>query len=104
MLMKDQNTSYQGPWFIFRGSLLFYQEHQADMPLGLILLENCQDCGLLATLSPHSRFQELHERFGKEIRALQLIRRGLPEASDNGDSRSQAKMGQELNHCLLMNG
>lgn len=35
-----------------------------------------QDCGLLATLSPHSRFQELHERFGKEIRALQVIRRG----------------------------
>lgn len=102
MLMKEeQSTSCQRLWFIFRGNL-FSQEHQADnRPLGLILLENCQDCGLLATLSPHSRFQELHERFGKEIRALQVIRRGLQEASDNGDSRSRAKMEQELNHCLL---
>nr|KAF6283744.1 hypothetical protein mPipKuh1_010036 [Pipistrellus kuhlii] len=185
MLTKgDQNTGYQRLWFIFRGNLSS-QEHQADsMPLGLILLENCQvepcfgatepyaftiltpgvegtevgqskleaenqelgtwlwvqagvswrqlavllppqyqscakqlaknpadshiplppqDCGLLATLSPHSRFQELHERFGKEIRALQVIRRGLQEDSTNGGSRSQAKMEQELNRCLLMN-
>lgn len=43
MLMKDQNTSYQHLWFIFRGNFLFHQEHQADyIPLGLILLENCQ--------------------------------------------------------------
>ncbi|CAK6444974.1 unnamed protein product [Pipistrellus nathusii] len=104
MLTKgDQNTGYQRLWFIFRGNLSS-QEHQADsMPLGLILLENCQDCGLLATLSPHSRFQELHERFGKEIRALQVMRRGLQEASTNGGSRSQAKTEQELNRCLLMN-
>lgn len=43
MLTKgDQNTGYQRLWFIFRGNLSS-QEHQADsMPLGLILLENCQ--------------------------------------------------------------
>lgn len=52
MLMKDQNTSYQGPWFIFRGSLLFYQEHQADVPLGLILLEKCQVESCLGPQNP----------------------------------------------------
>ncbi|MBZ3878618.1 Sesquipedalian-1 [Sciurus carolinensis] len=160
-----RNTSYQRRWFILRGNLLFYQEHQADhTPLGLILLENCQveprlkatepyaftiltpgmegvggrayklaaenqeelgtwlcalagvswrrlavllspleaqyrelcqaagqepssppeNCDFLAILSVPSSFQELHERFGKEIRMLQ--------ASDKG-GRSPGKSG-----------
>ncbi|XP_057604772.1 sesquipedalian-1-like [Hippopotamus amphibius kiboko] len=175
-----RNTSYQRRWFILRGNLLFYLEHQDDhIPLGLIMLENCQvaprlgatepfaftiltpraeggrayklaaenqeelgawllalagaswrqlalllrpleaqyrelcqaagqepslppeDCGSPATLSTLSSFQELHEHFGKEIWALQEVHRGLQEASDNGGSRSQAEVEQELNHCLL---
>ncbi|XP_042778852.1 sesquipedalian-1-like [Panthera leo] len=154
-----RSISYQRRWFVLRGNLLFYLEHQADRtPLGLILLENCQgteggrtyklaaenqgelaawlwalagvswrrlvallppleaqyrelcqaagqepssppeDCGFLATLSPPSSFQELHEHFGKEIRVLQVVRRGL-QSSDNRGSRSQAKGEQELNSC-----
>lgn len=42
-------------------------------------------------------------RRSRRHRALQLIRRGLQETSDNGDSLFQTKMEQELNHCLLMN-
>lgn len=177
-----RNTSYQRRWFILRGNLLFYLEHQADhTPLGFILLENCQveprlkatepyafailtpgmegaggrayklaaenqeelgawlcalagvswrrlagllspleakyrelcqaagqepslppeNCDFLATLSAPSSFQELHERFGKEIRMLQAVHRGL-QASDNEGSRAQASLEQELNQCLLM--
>nr|XP_004479415.1 sesquipedalian-1-like [Dasypus novemcinctus] len=181
MLLKRglRNTSYQRRWFVLRGNLLFYLEHQADRtPLGLILLENCQvepclgttepyaftiltpgaegteggriyrlaaesqeDLGawlwalaswgrlvallptleaqyrelcqaagqepssppkdFLATLSHPSGFQELHERLGKEIRVLQMMRRGLQKASDYGGSRSQARLEQDLNHCFL---
>lgn len=53
-----------------------------------------EDCGFLATLGIPSSFQELHEHFGKEIRVLQVVRRG-PQAN-NGGSRSQAKEEQEL--------
>ncbi|XP_077763439.1 sesquipedalian-1-like [Canis aureus] len=53
-----------------------------------------EDCGFLATLGIPSSFQELHEHFGKEIRVLQVMRRG-PQAN-NGGSRSQAKEEQEL--------
>lgn len=169
-----RNSSYQRRWFVLRGNLLFYLEHQeAHTPLGLILLESCQveprlratepfaftivtpggegtggrayklaaesqeelrawlwalagvswrrlarllppmeaqyrelcqaagqeprcpaeDCGFLAILGPHSSFQELHERFGKEIRVLLAMHRGLREA------RSQAKL-EQLNQCL----
>lgn len=179
-----RNTSYHRRWFILRGNLLFYLEHQEDRtPLGLILLENCQveprlgatepyaftiltpgaegtegrrlyklaaenqeelgawlwalagvswrrlatllpqleaqyqelcqaagqepssppdSCGSLATLPDPPSFQELHERFGKEIRVLQEVRRGLQVASDDGGSRSQEKVEKEFNHCLLM--
>lgn len=62
-----------------------------------------EDCGFLSTLSSPSSFQELHEHFGKEILVLQVVWRGLQDASDNGRSRSQAEFEQELNHCLLMN-
>ncbi|XP_027804390.1 sesquipedalian-1-like isoform X1 [Marmota monax] len=177
-----RNTSYQRRWFILRGNLLFYLEHQADhTPLGLILLENCQvepclkatepyaftiltpgiqsacgrayklaaenqeeleawlcalagvswrrldgllslleaqyrelcqaagqkpnsplkNCDFVATLSAPSCFQELHERFGKEIRMLKAVHRGL-QASDKGGSRAQANLEQELNQCLLI--
>lgn len=60
-----------------------------------------EDYGFLATLSAPSGFQELHERFGKEFRALQVVCRGF-QASNNGGSRSQVKVKQEPNHCLLM--
>ncbi|XP_004691743.1 PREDICTED: sesquipedalian-1-like [Condylura cristata] len=178
-----RNSSYHRRWFILRGNLLFYLEHQADRtPLGLILLENCQveprtgatepfaftiltpgaegtesgrlyklaaenqeelgawlwalagvswrrlamllpqleaqyrdlcqaagqepssppvGCGSLATLSAPSSFQELHERFGKEIRVLQEVKRELQAASDNGGSRSQQKVEQELKTLLI---
>ncbi|XP_037363154.1 sesquipedalian-1-like [Talpa occidentalis] len=184
LLMKGtRNTSYHRRWFILRGNLLFYLEHQADRtPLGLILLENCQvephlgatepyaftiltpgaegleggrlyklaaenqeelgawlwalagaswgrlamllpqleaqyrelcqaagqepssppeGYGSLATFNAPSSFQELHERFGKEIRVLQEVQRKLQTASDNGGSRSQEKVEKELKHCLL---
>lgn len=45
--------------------------------------------------SPASGFQELHGCFGKETC------RGLQEATDNGSSRSQANVKQELNNYLL---
>nr|KAF6490048.1 hypothetical protein HJG59_010414 [Molossus molossus] len=51
-----------------------------------------QDCGFLATLSPHSRFQELCEHFGK-VWTLQVIHGGLQEASDNGNSQFPGKGG-----------
>ncbi|XP_063453629.1 uncharacterized protein LOC134729283 [Pan paniscus] len=60
-----------------------------------------EDSGFLATVSTPSSFQELHEHFGKEIRVLHVVHRELQAASDNGDSRSQAKMEQELNQCLM---
>lgn len=177
-----RNTSYQRRWFILRGNLLFYLEHQADhTPLGLILLENCQveqrlgatepyaftiltpradgteggrsyklaaenqeELGawlgalagaswrqlaallsplvaqyrelcqaagqepssppedFLATFTTPSSFQELHERYGKEIQALQGVQRGPQEASDSESSRSQAEGEQELNHSVLL--
>ncbi|XP_020013103.1 sesquipedalian-1-like [Castor canadensis] len=177
-----RNTSYQRRWFVLRGNLLFYLEHQEDhTPLGLILLENCQveprlkatepyaftiqtpgvegtrgrayklaaenqeelsawlcalagvnwrrlavllpaleaqyrelcqavgqepssppkDCSFQAVLSAPSSFQELHERLGKEIRMLQTVHRGLQEDGDNEDNRSQTKLVQEFNQCLL---
>ncbi|XP_074137426.1 sesquipedalian-1-like [Sminthopsis crassicaudata] len=38
-----RNPSYQRRWFILRGNLLYYLEHQGDRsPLGLILLDNCR--------------------------------------------------------------
>ncbi|XP_039103676.1 sesquipedalian-1-like [Hyaena hyaena] len=57
-----------------------------------------EDCGFLATLGPPSSFQELHERFGKEIRVLQVVCRGLQSSDDRG-GRSQAKGAQALNSC-----
>ncbi|ELW66360.1 sesquipedalian-1 [Tupaia chinensis] len=57
-------------------------------------------CGYLATPSTPSTFQELHERFGKEIRVLQVEHRGLQTASDNGGSRFQAKLEQERNQFV----
>ncbi|XP_054990480.1 sesquipedalian-1-like [Sorex araneus] len=50
----------------------------------------------LATLNPPSSFQELHERFGKEIRVLQLVRGALHEANDLGGRQSAGA------HPLLM--
>ncbi|XP_055265826.1 sesquipedalian-1-like isoform X1 [Moschus berezovskii] len=50
-----RNTSYQRRWFILRGNLLFYLEHQADhTPLGLILLENCQVEPRLGATEPYA--------------------------------------------------
>nr|XP_020864176.1 sesquipedalian-1-like [Phascolarctos cinereus] len=38
-----RNPSYQRRWFILRGNLLYYLEHQGDRtPLGLILLDSCR--------------------------------------------------------------
>ncbi|XP_045399313.1 uncharacterized protein LOC123632744 [Lemur catta] len=60
-----------------------------------------EGCGFLATLSTPSSFQELHEHFGKESQVLQVVHRKL-QASDSGGRRSQPKLEQELNQCLLM--
>lgn len=68
-------------------------------PLEARYRELCQAAGLepssppehqdfLATLDPPSSFQELHERFGKEIRVLKPVRGGLQKASDHESGQS----------------
>lgn len=69
------------------------------LPLEAQYRELCHAAGLepssppehqdfLTTLDPPFSFQELHERFGKEIRVLQMVCGGLQKASDHGGGQS----------------